>query len=108
MILFSFFTGDTLSVVAKIHNSSSKKIKPQFSLHQKIVYHAEGLTKSSDHSLCTMTGTTLTANSEKTVSCYMKIPVDAIHSLHNCDIISVDYYLKVCNNVIVVLHQCIL
>uniref|UniRef100_A0A671Y246 Arrestin C-terminal-like domain-containing protein n=1 Tax=Sparus aurata TaxID=8175 RepID=A0A671Y246_SPAAU len=92
---FYFFTGDTLSVVGKIHNSSSKKIKPQFSLHQKIVYHAEGLTKSGDHSLCTMTGITLTANSEKTVSCHMKIPVDAIHSLHNCKIISVDYYLKV-------------
>lgn len=75
-------------------------MQPKFSLHQKIVYHAEGLTKSTDYCLCTMTGATLTANSEKTVSCHMKIPVDAIHSLHNCDIISVDYYLKVSNNVI--------
>ncbi|KAM8760348.1 arrestin domain-containing protein 3-like isoform 2-T2 [Acanthopagrus schlegelii] len=87
--------GDTLSILAKIHNSSSQKMQPKFSLHQKIVYHAEGLTKSADYCLCTMTGATLTANSEKTVSCHMKIPVDAIHSLHNCDIISVDYYLKV-------------
>ncbi|XP_073321586.1 arrestin domain-containing protein 3-like [Pagrus major] len=87
--------GDTLSVVAKIHNSSSRKVQPKVSLHQKIMYHAEGATKSSVKSLCTMTWATVASNSEKTVTCHMEIPGDVIYSLLNCGIISVDYYLKV-------------
>ncbi|KAF3695906.1 Arrestin domain-containing protein 3 [Channa argus] len=34
-------------------------------------------------------------DSKETVSCQIKIPVDAIYTLYNCDIISVDYFLKV-------------
>ncbi|XP_044052624.1 arrestin domain-containing protein 3-like [Siniperca chuatsi] len=87
--------GDTLSVFAKIHNSSSKKMRPKFSLQQKTVYRASGSTNTSDKSLCKMVGDTITLNSEETVSCQLKIPADVIHTLHNCEILSVDYYLKV-------------
>uniref|UniRef100_A0A8C9XB76 Arrestin domain-containing protein 3-like n=1 Tax=Sander lucioperca TaxID=283035 RepID=A0A8C9XB76_SANLU len=87
--------GDTLSVVAKICNSSSKKVKPKFSLQQKTVYRASGSTNSSDQTLCKIVGETIALNSEKTVSCQLKIPADAMPTLHHCEIISVDHYLKV-------------
>uniref|UniRef100_A0A8C9XE41 Arrestin C-terminal-like domain-containing protein n=1 Tax=Sander lucioperca TaxID=283035 RepID=A0A8C9XE41_SANLU len=89
-----FSIGDTLSVVAKICNSSSKKVKPKFRLQQKTVYRASGSTNSSDQTLCKIVGETIALNSEKTVSCQLKIPADAIPTLHHCEIISVDHYLK--------------
>nr|XP_046242996.1 arrestin domain-containing protein 3-like [Scatophagus argus] len=87
--------GDTLSIVAKICNSSSKEMTPKFSLEQKIVYRAHASTTSSGLRMCKMAGDTIKSHSEQTASCQLKIPVDAIFSLHNCDIISVEYYLKV-------------
>uniref|UniRef100_A0A8C9XER5 Arrestin C-terminal-like domain-containing protein n=1 Tax=Sander lucioperca TaxID=283035 RepID=A0A8C9XER5_SANLU len=90
-----FSKGDTLSVVAKICNSSSKKVKPKFRLQQKTVYRASGSTNSSEKTLCKIVGETIALNSEETVSCQLTIPPDAIPTLHNCEIISVDHYLKV-------------
>ncbi|XP_028433608.1 arrestin domain-containing protein 2-like [Perca flavescens] len=87
--------GDTLSVDAKICNSSSKKVKPKFRLQQKTVYRASGSTNSSDQTLCKIVGETIALNSEETVSCQLKIPADAIPTLHHCEIISVHHYLKV-------------
>ncbi|XP_038560574.1 arrestin domain-containing protein 3-like [Micropterus salmoides] len=87
--------GDTLSVVAKICNSSSKEMRPKFSLQQKTVYRASGSTNTSDKSLIKIVGDTIKLNSEETVSCQVKIPADVIYTLNNCEILSVDYYLKV-------------
>lgn len=42
-----------------------------------------------------MVGETIKGNSEETFSFQMKVPDDAINSVHNCDIIMVDYYVKV-------------
>ena len=78
-------------------------MKPKVSLCQKTVYRAQGFTNTSDNILCIMEGETLAPNSEETVSCHMTIPNDVTHSIHNCAIISVEHYIKVCNNVM--LHQ---
>ncbi|KAM8761073.1 arrestin domain-containing protein 3-like [Acanthopagrus schlegelii] len=90
-----FCPGDTLIVGATICNSSSKKMRPKFSLCQKTVYCAQGSTNTSDKILCKMEGETLAPNSEETVSCHMMIPNDVTHSIHNCAIISVEHYIKV-------------
>lgn len=95
---FSFFIGGTVSVAAKINNMSSKTMKPKFSLQQRIVYHAECRTNVSDLSLCKMVGDTVTPKSKEIVTCQVKVPEDAVCTLHNCEIISVDYYIKVCDN----------
>ncbi|XP_059193853.1 arrestin domain-containing protein 3-like [Centropristis striata] len=87
--------GDTLSVVAIIHNSSSKTMRPKFSLHEKTVYRAGSSTKVIEKLLCKMVGENIAQNSEETVSCQLEMPADAIHTLHNCEIISVEHYLKV-------------
>lgn len=99
-----FLTGDTISVVAKISNSSSKTMWPKFSLQKEIKYHAGSSTNTNAQSLCKMVGDVIKDNSEETVSCQMKIPLDVTPTLHNCEIISVGYCLKVCDT-IVMLHQ---
>lgn len=97
-----FLTGETLSVVAKICNSSSKEMRPKFKLQQKIVYSCKKHTNPTFKTLCKMVGDTISPNSEQTVSCKIKIPGDIAPTLHNCDIISVEYYVKVWNNFIVI------
>ena len=42
-----------------------------------------------------MVGDIIKSNSEEIATCQMKIPVNVIYTLDNCDIISVDYYLRV-------------
>ncbi|XP_019131512.2 arrestin domain-containing protein 3 [Larimichthys crocea] len=87
--------GDTLSIVAKISNSSSKKMKPKFSLQQKIEYNAGNGKKVCDSSLCKIVRETIEVNSEETVTCPVEIPANVIGTIHNCEILSVEYYLKV-------------
>ncbi|XP_017162109.1 arrestin domain-containing protein 3-like [Poecilia reticulata] len=89
------FPGGTLSAFAKISNGSSKSMKPKFSLLQRIVYIAGGSKNISEKSLCKKVGDAIKPNSEETVSCTIDVPPDAIYTLNNCDLISVEYYLKV-------------
>eukprot|EP00066_Takifugu_rubripes_P025105 XP_011614371.1 PREDICTED: arrestin domain-containing protein 3-like isoform X3 [Takifugu rubripes] len=87
--------GDTLFISGTVCYAASKDTKLKFSLQQKIVYRAFASTTLSDLSLCKMVGETIKGNSEETFSCQMKIPDDAVNTVHNCDIIFVDYYIKV-------------
>ncbi|TKS78856.1 Arrestin domain-containing protein 3 [Collichthys lucidus] len=87
--------GDTLSIVAKISNCSSKKMKPKFSLQQKIEYNAGNGKKVCDSSLCKIVGETIQVNAEETVTCPMEIPANVVGTIHNCEILSLEYYLKV-------------
>lgn len=91
----SFPTGDTLFITGTVCYAASNDTKLKFSLQQKIVYRAYSSTKLSDVSLCKMVGETIKGNSEETFSCQMKIPDDAVNTVHNCDIVFVDYYIKV-------------
>ncbi|TNM89759.1 hypothetical protein fugu_003993 [Takifugu bimaculatus] len=87
--------GDTLFISGTVCYAASKDTKLKFSLQQKTVYRAFASTTLSDVSLCKMVGETIKGNSEETFSCQMKIPDDAVNTVHNCDIIFVDYYIKV-------------
>lgn len=70
-------------------------MRPKFSLQQVTVYRAGSSTNSSTTSLCKLIGDTIASNSEETVSCQLQVPADATPTLYNCELISVDYYLKV-------------
>uniref|UniRef100_A0A3B4H004 Arrestin C-terminal-like domain-containing protein n=1 Tax=Pundamilia nyererei TaxID=303518 RepID=A0A3B4H004_9CICH len=87
--------GETLSVVAKICNSSSRNTRLKFKLQQVTVYSCQDNTNSSKETLFKMVGDTIRPNSEQTASCQLKVPSDAIPTIHNCEIISVEYYIKV-------------
>uniref|UniRef100_A0A3Q4GF44 Arrestin C-terminal-like domain-containing protein n=1 Tax=Neolamprologus brichardi TaxID=32507 RepID=A0A3Q4GF44_NEOBR len=95
---------ETISVVAKICNSSSKNTRPKFKLEQKTVFRCNESTKKWVMNLFKEVGETISPNSERTVSCQLKIPDDAISTIHNCEIISVEYYIKVLNNFLVTSH----
>lgn len=92
-----FFTGDTVNISGTLCYSSSKDTRLKFSLQKKTVYRAYVSSNISDQSLSKVVGETIKANSEETFSFQMSIPADAHPTIHNCEIISVDYYVKVCN-----------
>ncbi|XP_074525524.1 arrestin domain-containing protein 3-like isoform X1 [Halichoeres trimaculatus] len=87
--------GDTLSVTAKICNSSSKKMKPKFNLMQTVTYSAGSSNNHCCKSLCKVVGETIAPNSQETASCQLMVSPDAIYTLNNCEIVSVDYFIKV-------------
>lgn len=89
------FPGDTLSAFAKISNTSSKDVKPKFSLHQKIVYSVGKHTKTCESTILKIVGDKMKPSAAVTVPCEVEIPDNALYTLQNCEIISVQYYLKV-------------
>lgn len=93
--VFSPPVGDTLFITGTVCYSSSKDTKLKFSLQQKILYRAHASTKVSDLSLCKIVGETIKGKSEEMFSCQMTIPDNAVNTVQNCDIIFVDYYVKV-------------
>uniref|UniRef100_A0A3Q3EPI3 Uncharacterized protein n=1 Tax=Labrus bergylta TaxID=56723 RepID=A0A3Q3EPI3_9LABR len=101
----------TLPKQGRIHpkfnicNSSSKKMKPKFSLIQKIVYRAHVSTEHSYRTHCKVVGETIASNSNETVSCKLTVPVGAVYTMNNCELITNEYYVQVMINVIKVLHQ---
>ncbi|XP_034451206.1 arrestin domain-containing protein 3-like [Hippoglossus hippoglossus] len=87
--------GDTVSVFVNIHNSSSKQMKPKFSLQQETKYSTGASTKTCVTILCKMVGDAISAKSQEMVSCQLKIPDDTIYTVINSELVSVQYYLKV-------------
>ncbi|XP_068594761.1 arrestin domain-containing protein 3-like [Brachionichthys hirsutus] len=91
----AYAPGDVVAIVAKINNSSSSEMKPKFSLIKDVVYRARGNTKREECVVQKMVDNCIRSQTQKTVNCAMKIPQDVCLSIQNCDIISVDYHLKV-------------
>lgn len=94
-IIIIFFTGQIISVVAEVSIFSSEEMSLKFSLQQRVKYRAEYSVHVRDHSLCRVTEDTFRGNSQKTATCQMKIPDRVVPTIRNCEIISVEYYLKV-------------
>lgn len=91
-----------MAISAKINNASSKDMTPKFSLKQNVVYSAQGSRKYEESSFCKMVGNVVAPRTEKTVQWAMSIPADVPQTIHNCDIISVEYHIKVCAAVILI------
>ena len=84
-----------MAVTVKAKNTSSKDATPKFSLNQYVTYRAHGFTKFSCGEICKLVGEVIEKESEKTVTCALKIPPDTILSIQNCEILSVEYNFKV-------------
>lgn len=82
-------------IVAKINNSSSSDMTPKFSLSQHVVYRANSNTKYESSIIQKVSENCIKPKTEKEVRCAIKIPRDQIQTIQNCDIISVEYHLKV-------------
>lgn len=86
--------GDTVHINAKITNKSSKKMKIKFKIDQKIVYRATYHAKIQHENVCKLVGETIDPGFEGDVSCPVTIPGDIKLSIHNCEIINVETYVK--------------
>ncbi|XP_005922902.1 arrestin domain-containing protein 3 [Haplochromis burtoni] len=90
-----YAAGETIVVLAKVDNSSSSDMTPKFSLLQKVVYHANGRTKHENTVCHKVADNCIKPKTRKELRCEIKIPSDYMLTIQNCDIISVEYCLKV-------------
>ncbi|XP_024131551.1 arrestin domain-containing protein 3 [Oryzias melastigma] len=91
----AFGAGENMELVLSVDNPSSKKVKPKLSLTKKITYYARGSTKSSTDEINKMVFDPIEQNTKKELKCVMEIPADQGPSIQNCDIIKLEYTLKV-------------
>lgn len=68
---------------------------PKVRLSQAIVYTASSRTKHENGTVNKMAGQNIGAHSEKEVRWAVKIPTNQEPTIKNCDILSVEYFLKV-------------
>uniref|UniRef100_A0A8C6WXJ7 Arrestin C-terminal-like domain-containing protein n=1 Tax=Neogobius melanostomus TaxID=47308 RepID=A0A8C6WXJ7_9GOBI len=87
--------GDTVSINAKIRNSSSKDVTPKFSLIQTVMCCANGNTVYEKNLICKEVGGCVQPQTHNEVRSKFKIPSDAPLTINNCDILSVEYSIKV-------------
>uniref|UniRef100_UPI0037E8BC2B arrestin domain-containing protein 3-like n=1 Tax=Semicossyphus pulcher TaxID=241346 RepID=UPI0037E8BC2B len=91
----AYAPGETMMVVAKINNSSSSEMTPKFSVIQDVVYRASGSTKHESNTILKVVDNCIKARTQKEVKCAIKLSMGLTHTIQNCEIISVEYQLKV-------------
>lgn len=72
-------------------------MRVKFSVEQKIVYRANASAKIEHRTLCKVVGDPIAPDFEGIVTSPVTIPTDTIYNIHNCEIINVEHYIKVCN-----------
>lgn len=88
-----------MMIVAKVNNSSSSEMMPKFSLIQDVVYRASGGTKHEDNVIHKVIGTCIKPQTQAEVKCEIMIPHNQMQTIQNCEILSLEYHVKVCNSV---------
>uniref|UniRef100_A0A3Q0RFE4 Arrestin C-terminal-like domain-containing protein n=1 Tax=Amphilophus citrinellus TaxID=61819 RepID=A0A3Q0RFE4_AMPCI len=91
----AYAPGETMVIIANIDNSSSSDMTPKFSFIWDVVYRANGRTKHENTVCQKLAGNCIKSKTKKEIRCEMKIPVDHILTVQNCDILSVEHHLKV-------------
>ncbi|XP_008286900.1 arrestin domain-containing protein 3-like [Stegastes partitus] len=91
----AYAAGETMMIFAKINNSTSSDMVPKISLVRDVQYHANGSTKSDSQVVHKVVENCIKSQTQKEIRCGIKIPSDYLLTIQNCDIIRVDYHLKV-------------
>ncbi|XP_061674288.1 arrestin domain-containing protein 3 isoform X2 [Syngnathoides biaculeatus] len=91
----AYAPGETVLVVAKINNNSSSDMIPKVRLSQVIVYSARSSSKHESITINKLASQNIGPRSEKEVRWAVKIPTNQEPTIKNCEIISVEYSLKV-------------
>lgn len=74
---------------------------PKFKLICDVVFRAQGNTNHENSTIASVSDQRVTPQTQKTVNCALQVPRDLGLSIQNCDLISVEYRLKVRDDVIV-------
>lgn len=90
------FAGEGIKVVASIHNKSSRNIIPKYLLYMKRSYVAERRIKVGEKKILKEVGDPVPPSANQTVTRVITIPPHTCVSILNCDILKVEYRLRVC------------
>ncbi|XP_041658023.1 arrestin domain-containing protein 3-like [Cheilinus undulatus] len=90
-----FHQGEGMQVVAAIQNRSSREVKPKYCLYRKCSYFATGERKVETKDILKEVGDPIPPSVSQTVTRTIIIPPDTPVSVLNCQILKVEYRLKV-------------
>lgn len=102
-LLFNFFfnvillTGEIAAVAVNISNQSSRKMRPKVKLLECVEYRAGSSRTATNRIWGKLVGDSVKGNSEGIFNFQVEIPGEIVPTIPNCEIISVEYYLKVPN-----------
>lgn len=100
-MIFSSPSGENIAIVANVNNSSSSEMTPKFKLICDVVYRAQGNTNHESSTVVAVSDHCVAPQTQKTVNCALQLPIRLVFSIQNCDIITVEYRLKVRDGAVV-------
>ncbi|XP_057688099.1 arrestin domain-containing protein 3-like isoform X2 [Corythoichthys intestinalis] len=94
-MLLLYVTGEGLKIIAYIQNSSSREIKPKYCIYRKHSFFAKGKRRLDTKDLLKEVGEPIPPSASLTVNRVITIPLDVEPSILNCEILKVEYRLRV-------------
>uniref|UniRef100_A0A4W5M9X8 Arrestin C-terminal-like domain-containing protein n=1 Tax=Hucho hucho TaxID=62062 RepID=A0A4W5M9X8_9TELE len=91
-----YYLGEDLKVVVSIENSSSRKIKPKYTLYQKVSFFAKGKRRVSTKDILKELGEPIPPSGKLKGTKVLNIPQHIVPSILTCSNIKCEYKLKVC------------
>uniref|UniRef100_A0A3P8TNX8 Arrestin C-terminal-like domain-containing protein n=1 Tax=Amphiprion percula TaxID=161767 RepID=A0A3P8TNX8_AMPPE len=91
----AYAAGETMVITAKINNSTSSDMIPKISLVRDVVYRASSSNKFESQTVHKVVENCVKSQTQREIRCGIKIPCDYLLTIQNCEIITVDYHLKV-------------
>ncbi|XP_070761150.1 arrestin domain-containing protein 3-like [Enoplosus armatus] len=90
-----FHQGEGIKVVASIQNKSSRDIKPKYCLYKKCSYFAKGKRRVETKDILKEVGDAIPSSAGQTVTRTITVPPTTCVSISSCNIIKVEYRLRV-------------
>lgn len=90
-----FYRGEGINIVASIHNKSSRDVKLKYSLYTKHSFFAQSRRKLHTKEILKEVGDPIPPSAGQTITKTITIPPDIGVSVLNCNILKVEYRLKV-------------
>ncbi|XP_028313776.1 arrestin domain-containing protein 3-like [Gouania willdenowi] len=90
-----FHQGERIKVVGSFQNNSTRDVRPKYCFYSKCSYFAAGKRKVETEEILKEEGEAIPPSAAQTVSRIFTIPPDTNVSILNCDILRVEYRLKI-------------